>query len=591
MKLVYFHSKVNTGRIYKMNSIRIYKVLVVVLFLGIASICFAVEGTWTRKADMPTARFCLSTSVVDGKIYAIGGGQTMSATHLSTVEAYDPAMDTWTRRADMPTSRHGQSSSVVNGKIYVIGGRGQGQAFLSAVEEYDPTTNTWTRKADMPTKRAYLCTCVVDGKIYAIGGRAAEDPPDPGPSAFEVYSPVTDTWIKKPDMPIQRAMAAACVVDGRIFVIGGVIESSHETPLHTVNEYDLATDTWTRKADMPTARMWHAASVVGSRIYVLGGEAFGGPVFSAVEEYDPSVDIWKPKPDMLAGRGMLSICTVNSKIYALGGTSQWYPPTVVATVEEYDLTPPPPDFNGDGMVDIKDLLRLIGSWNQDDSLLDIAPPPFGDGIVDASDLELLMISWQQPVDDPTLLAHWALDETESIIAYDTAGVNDAVVVGGTEWQPNSGQIDGALQLNGVDGCAISNPVMNPADDPFSVFAWIKGGAPGQVVISQQNGSNWLGTDPELGSLTTELCESSRNAGPLISEIVITNDTWHRIGFVWDGANRALYVDDILVAEDTQANLQGSDGSLYIGTSKAAELGTYFSGLIDDVRIYNRAVRP
>ena len=32
------------------------------------------EGdTWTRKADMPTARMLLSTSVVDGKIYAIGG--------------------------------------------------------------------------------------------------------------------------------------------------------------------------------------------------------------------------------------------------------------------------------------------------------------------------------------------------------------------------------------------------------------------------------------------------------------------------------------------------------------------------------------
>ena len=51
------------------------------------------------------------------------------------------------------------------------------------------------------------------------------------------------------------------------------------------------------------------------------------------------------------------------------------------------------------------------------------------------------------------------------------------------------------------------------------------------------------------------------------------------------------MDDILVAEDTQANLQGSDGSLYIGAGKAMEPGTYWSGLIDDVRIYNRAIRP
>ena len=578
----------------KMNTTYFNKVMFVVLILGIASICSAVEGTWTRKADMPTARFCLSTSVVDGKIYAIGGGQTMTATNLSRVEAYDPVTDTWTRKADMPTSRHGQSASVVNGKIYVIGGRGQGQAFLSAVEVYDPTTDTWTRKADMPTKRAYLCTCVVDGKIYAIGGRAAEDPPDPGPSALEVYNPVTDTWIKKPDMPIRRAMAAACVVDGRIFVIGGVIEDSHGTPLKTVDEYDPMTDTWTRKADIPTARVWHSASVVGSRIYVLGGAPYGGPVLSAVEEYDSSVDIWKPKSDMLTGRGMLSASTINGKIYALGGSSIWYPFTGIAVVEEYDLTPPPPDFNGDGMVDIKDILRLIGSWNQDDSLLDIAPPPFGDGIVDALDLELLMSYWKQPVDDPTLLAHWALDETEGIIAYDTAGVNDAVVVGGTTWQPSGGHINGALHLDGVDGCAIANQILNPAEGPFSVFCWIKGGALGQVVLSQLNGANWLVADPDLGCVMTELIPPAVGRfvpQPLLSECVITDGQWHHIGFVWDGSNRALYVDDILVSEDNQANLQGSNSGLYIGTGKAMEPGTYFSGLIDDVRIYNRIVIP
>jgi hypothetical protein len=79
--------------------------------------------------------------------------------------------------------------------------------------------------------------------------------------------------------------------------------------------------------------------------------------------------------------------------------------------------------------------------------------------------------------------------------------------------------------------------------------------------------------------------------PLISEYVITDGQWHRIGFVWDGVNRALYVDDVLVAEDVQANLQGSGGGLYIGAGKAMESGTYWSGVIDDVRIYNRAVKP
>jgi Tol biopolymer transport system component len=251
------------------------------------------------------------------------------------------------------------------------------------------------------------------------------------------------------------------------------------------------------------------------------------------------------------------------------------------------------DFNGNGIVYIKDLLRLIQSWGQYDPVVDIAPP-LGDGVVDVLDLEFLMNYWEQSIDDPTLLAHWALDEAEGTIAFDSTGVNDAVVVGGTEWQPSGGKVDGAIQLNGVDGCAIANQVMNPADGPFSVFAWIKGGAPGQVIISQLNGTNWLRADSDFGCVMTELIPPAAGRFvplPLISESVITDGEWHRIGFVWDGANRALYVDDMLVAEDTQANLQGSDNGLYIGTGKAMELGTYWSGLIDDVRIYNRAVRP
>jgi len=73
--------------------------------------------------------------------------------------------------------------------------------------------------------------------------------------------------------------------------------------------------------------------------------------------------------------------------------------------------------------------------------------------------------------------------------------------------------------------------------------------------------------------------------------VVIDNQWHLIGFVWDGSQRILYVDDVEVARDTQANLAGSDNGLYIGTGKAMEAGTYFSGLIDDVRIFNRAVTP
>jgi len=80
--------------------------------------------------------------------------------------------------------------------------------------------------------------------------------------------------------------------------------------------------------------------------------------------------------------------------------------------------------------------------------------------------------------------------------------------------------------------------------------------------------------------------------PLEPEFVITDDLWHHIGFVWDGSYRSLYVDGTEVAKDTSIltqPLMSSNGDLYIGAGKNLDEGTFFSGLIDDVRIYFQAL--
>jgi N-acetylneuraminic acid mutarotase len=559
--------------------------LVLILAFSIQTVSPAAEEIWTKKADMPTTRMLLGTCALNGKIYAIGGCPAPDM-GISTVEEYDPETDTWTRRANMPTPRAGLGVSVVNGKIYAIGGAPLGGR---TVEEYDPGTDTWTRKADMPTARFLLSTCAVDGKIYAIGG--ATDTSGPAFTTVEEYDPETDTWMRKADMPEPRYLHTAGVVGGKIYIIAGSWQSY--TASRSVFEYDPATDTWEKKADAPTARSWLSpnAAVADRKIYVMGGDF--GPPKANVEEYDPTTDTWAIRANMPTARGALSTTVLNDRIYVIGGvTMSLY--DVVSTVEEYIPNPLLVDFNGDGIVDIKDLLRLIDSWGQNDPLCDIAPRPSGDGVVDALDLELLMSYWGQSVEDPTLIAHWALDEADGIIAYDSGGACDAYLVGDPVWQPDAGHVGGALMFDGVDDYIFAQHGLNPADGSFSVFTWIKGGVPGQVMLSQLNGANWLRADPDSGHLMTELMPPAGGRfvpQPLESESVITDGQWHRIGFVWDGANRALYVDDILVAEDTQNNLSSSPGGLKIGCGSNSAVGTFWSGLIDDVRIYNRTVRP
>jgi hypothetical protein len=249
------------------------------------------------------------------------------------------------------------------------------------------------------------------------------------------------------------------------------------------------------------------------------------------------------------------------------------------------------DFDGNEKVDIQDLLRLIESWGKDDPTIDIGPGPWGDGVVDEKDLEVLMSYWGQEITSPYLVAYWKLDETEGAIAADNVGTSDGTLFGNPVWQPPGGRVGGALQLDGVDDCVTTEFVCDPSEGPLSVFAWVKGGVPGQAVISQQEGVNWLMADPTTGTLMTELQSGGRNSKALYSDAVIADGAWHRVGFTWDGQTRVLYVDDSEVALDTQSSLAGCSGGLNIGAGRTLTPSTFWSGLIDDVRVYDKAIAP
>jgi len=248
----------------------------------------------------------------------------------------------------------------------------------------------------------------------------------------------------------------------------------------------------------------------------------------------------------------------------------------------------PPDFNGDSTVNIEDLIVLIETWGQSEPALDIAPSPFGDGIVDVQDLEVVMQYWGQDVNDPTLMAHWKLDEAEGDVAYDSAAKYDAVVLGDATWQPDMGHIDGALQFDGIDDYLAAPFVLDPVKQAFSVFAWIKGGQSGQAIISQQGAFGaWLSVDP-TGALATGLTFPLPAA---TSDVVVTNDQWLRIGLVSDGSGMSLYVDDVEVARTDISPILPANGDLQIGTGTNLEPDTFWEGMIDDVRIYDRVVAP
>ena len=266
--------------------------------------------TWeVRETPIPSQRVGFATSVVDGKIFVIGGtiwdDGARRGRVLRTVEEYDPATNRWKFRADMRIGRNNLASSAVNGKIYAIGGSVQMLWTRKHVEEFDPATDTWEKKADMLEPRSNFSSNVVDGKIYVFGG------------VPEAYDPVADSWEQKAPVPKQRWGYATSVVDGKIYAIGGNKRWNPDRYVQTVEVYDPATNTWEKRSDMPTARCCLSANTVNGIIYAISGADESG-ILTTVEAYDPTTDTWEKLADMPEPRAGRS-AVIDGKIYLFSG--------------------------------------------------------------------------------------------------------------------------------------------------------------------------------------------------------------------------------------------------------------------------------
>ena len=295
----------------------------IILTLSAASMVAAQpnEGVWeVRETPMPSQRVDFAASAVNGKIYLIGGivwdEWPRNGKVLRTVEEYDPATNRWQHREGMRIGRSNLASSVVNGKIYAIGGSVQVGWKRKHVEQFDPATDTWETKADILAPRSNFSPSVVDGKIYVVGG--ADD------GSAEAYNPIADSWEDKAMMPKQRWWFATSAVDGKIYAIGGVKWNPEvkwnpkEKYLRTVEVYDPATDTWEKRADMPTARCCLSANTVNGIIYAIGGS--NRRWLPTVEAYNPATNTWEQMADM-PDPSFGSSTVVDERIYAF--TKGW----------------------------------------------------------------------------------------------------------------------------------------------------------------------------------------------------------------------------------------------------------------------------
>lgn len=202
-----------------------------------------------------------------------------------------------------------------------------------------------------------------------------------------------------------------------------------------------------------------------------------------------------------------------------------------------------------------------------------------------------------------LVAWWTFDEGSGTTVRDPVGNNTGTLVNSPTFVP--GKSGKALSFNGTtQGVSITgSPSFATANSAFAVSVWVKlanfsvryphiltlqsdsGTNPWELILS--NDASYLGV--LIGSTTTWAKEKTNT--PAASFV----NSWHHISVSYSGAGAAtadnftIYLDGVLTAHNAAADFSSLSNSTTIALPPAGGSVNIFSGLIDDVRIYNRAL--
>jgi hypothetical protein len=195
---------------------------------------------------------------------------------------------------------------------------------------------------------------------------------------------------------------------------------------------------------------------------------------------------------------------------------------------------------------------------------------------------------------------WLFNETGGLKAYDLSGKhNDGTLItayqGGPTWKP--GKFGQALSFNGTIGYVSMNDSSSLRVQDHTISAWIKKNVlditiTQVILVKRRGGINLYSYDLEIyatGDVIRYVLHDGVTAKDWISNTAIANTNWNNVVSTYAGTQMSIYLNGIY-KESTTSGLNPiayADDKLFVGSW--TEANNNFDGLIDNVRIYKRAL--
>jgi hypothetical protein len=204
-----------------------------------------------------------------------------------------------------------------------------------------------------------------------------------------------------------------------------------------------------------------------------------------------------------------------------------------------------------------------------------------------------------PPNNLGLVGYWSFEDGSGSTATDFSGSgNDGTLTNmdpATDWV--SGKRGSALTFDGSNNeyVEITNSFSNwYNDNPVSAFAWVKTNNEGVVLSVYSSGHVPAIIVKDDGTVGVSLFWHG-NTSWVESSTKVDDGGWHLIGGVYDGTDEHVYVDGNLEGTrqpGSQDDFNNGDYSYGIGADPRSVWNSqtqYFTGKIDDLRVFDRAL--